>query len=41
MDSEMILETPYKAAMKGEWESMVDYYIRKIYGICSLQLLSL
>jgi ankyrin repeat protein len=26
MDSEMIKETPYIAAMNGDWESMVDYY---------------
>jgi hypothetical protein len=41
MDSEMILETPYKAAMKGEWESMVDYYKENLRYLFSPVTLSL
>nr|XP_034923858.1 uncharacterized protein LOC118055936 [Populus alba] len=41
MDAEMILETPYKAAMKGDWESMVEYYKENLRYLFSPVTLSL
>ncbi|XP_073268716.1 uncharacterized protein [Populus alba] len=41
MDSEMIQETPYTAAMNGDWESMVDYYKKNLQYLFSRVTLSL
>uniref|UniRef100_A0A3N7FTC0 PGG domain-containing protein n=1 Tax=Populus trichocarpa TaxID=3694 RepID=A0A3N7FTC0_POPTR len=41
MDSEMIQETPYIAAMNGEWQHMVDYYKENSQYLFSRVTLSL
>ena len=41
MDSEMIQERPYIAAMNGDWENMVDYYKENLQYLFSPVTLSL
>ena len=41
MDSEMIQETPYIAAMDGEWQHMIDYYKENLKYLFSPVTLSL
>ena len=41
MDSEMIQERPYIAAMNGDWETMVDYYQKHFESLFSPVTLSL